>query len=325
MDFRKVKVADIGHNPPNRLLRPVPQATDPKVVDYRASIEAVGVLNIFSLRQAETGEYYVNDGNHRLVAIKLNLLEPEKYPNTAALFPDGEGVFPIYDKNEQQSLIAQIAGNFHTSKPSPKQISAAVQSLMLEGLTIKDCAEMLSMSEATLDKYIVISRLPENVRDMVEEGKIGISNAFVLATLPEETRKSSMAAWVDKAMKEDAVTFSAEAAKEDKAVRAARRGKSTDKKQFVPEARLLKKAVLDELFARAEAEFAASPESIEARIRFEVFKEIFSLDEVSVQRQKEDFEKAAKEAEDKKKEREQARIKKDEEDLAKRKAELGLE
>lgn len=307
-DMRIVKINDLKHFEGTQALRPVPKPTDKKwpdfVRDYCDSIEQVGLLNWgFTCVQREDG-LYVTDGNRRITAIKYNL--GQNRPRTMELFPNGEINVKVITADEHTVLLMQAVGNLKLEKATPKQIMTVILQMMNAGMTLEVVGQNLSLSEASVEKYLKLNTLPEDVVEMVgkEEGKISIANAVTLTTLPRDVldpkNEEEMASWVQKASGMKADEFAAEAAKEIKAAREARKGENKGKKtQFSPEAKLRSKDELAIMYAEAEAAFTRNPESVEARVRFETLKEVFSLDEQTQARLKEEFETSLKAAQNK--------------------------
>jgi ParB family chromosome partitioning protein len=54
------------------------------------------------------------------------------------------------------------------------------------GLTNKDLAENLKLSEATISKYMSVSRCTKDVQDALDDGRIGISTAYEISRVPAD-------------------------------------------------------------------------------------------------------------------------------------------
>lgn len=300
----KVLVSDLKHIEGVKTIRQIPKVTDKTfpqfVTDYCDTIENVGLSNWgFSVVQKDDG-LYVIDGNKRITAIKYNL--SQNRPRTVAEFGSTPITVHVLDLDEYEVLLMQTIANTKVEKATPKQIMSVIVQLLNADWSLERIAKQLSLSIASVEKYLKLNVLPETIVDDIENGDITIQNALTLTTLPrtvlDPNNAEELAAWVEKAKTTKADEFAAEVGKEIKADRAARKGEGK-KTQYAPEAKLRSKEDLAKMLAGAEQAAVSDPENIEARVRFEVMQEIFSLDEKTVESNRLAFEKACKEAEEK--------------------------
>lgn len=326
MEFIRVSLDDLESNPTNLLTRPLPKPTDKDFPRWKEefcdSIEKLGLLNSFSVRK-QGDKYLVIDGNHRLAAMRIN--RDEGRPNTVAMLNEGLQV-RLIEASDEESMAMQLNANHNHKEQKAAHKAATLQKLVYLGWPMDKICYYSGMSEATVDKYLKLNTLPEKVRTAVDDGDIILSNALQLCNLPMESTSDevSMAGWVEKALTLGGNEFAAEVAKEVKAVRDARRTAGGAKRatEFVPTAKLRSKDEINEELTKAQYAFETT-QSTEDRIKYEVLKWVFSLDDLTIAAAKDAHEKAVKEAEDKKAAKAAEKAKKEAEDAAQLLKDLG--
>lgn len=322
----QVKVIPIDlldHNPEQFLARPLPKEGDKdwdKVVDFANGIEEVGLLNTFTVRPV--GErYFVTDGNHRLLALKMNLAKG--LPKTTERY--GSGVpCNVVEMTDIDSLAVQLSGNHFQFTQKPASLAKQMQKLVsLGGLSYSQVAEKTGFSLPTVEKYLKLNLLPEAVKTLVDAGSICLGSAIQLTKLPKESMEDSKT-WIEKASTETEQELAAEVAKEIKAVRDARKGTSTGSNEFVAEAKLISKEDIKKLYEQAVYNFESDPSDTNRTVK-EVFDVLFQMDEQSIAKAKAEHEQKVKEAADKKEQRAAARKAKEIEDAKALLVEHGIE
>lgn len=204
-------------------------------VDYIQLVDAVkdvGIINPISVREvkdATTGEifYGIIEGLHRY---------------TASL-DAGKETIPAQVMNMSDAEVeeAQIIGNIHKIETKPVEYSKALQRLMGRNptTTFSQMADKLHRSDSWLKERLGLTKLNKTVGDLVDGGKINLSNAYVLAKLPEDEQ----AAFIDRAQSMNPQEFGGTVQARKKELDTARRqGRAAAPEGFVAVARARKTA-----------------------------------------------------------------------------------
>lgn len=182
-----VPISQVRENPV--ALRPV----DPENEDYKGLVESIrkkGLMGVITVREQldeETNElfYQVVDGLHRFAACKEVGLE--------------EISISVEDLDDKGVLEAQIMANIHKVETKPVQYAKQLHRLLSKSplLTSAELAASLGKSPTWINQRLGIAKI-ENVQiqELIEEGKISLSNAFALSKLPPE----DMPDWIERAM-----------------------------------------------------------------------------------------------------------------------------
>lgn len=176
------------------------------------SIKEKGILNPIVVREIhdpETGEllYGLIDGLHRWHAAQ----------------DAGLKLIPAQIKNMDQAEVeeAQIVGNVHKIETHPVQYTKQLERLMARNplMTVSELAKRLSKSPEWLYQRFGLLKLEKDIADLVDEGKIKLSNAYQLAKLPKEDQPH----YVERAMTMEPGEFTPTVSARVKEVREARR------------------------------------------------------------------------------------------------------
>lgn len=157
----------------------------------------------------------------------------------------------IKNESEASMLRKQIIGNIHRIETRPVEYSKHLQKILALDplLTISTLAAQLNKSSAWISQRLSLTLLNKKVAELVDEGKINLTNAYALSRLPVEEQEN----YVDQAMTETPGEFVPKMAERKKELdRARREGRSASPAGFVPIPRYQKMAE-----AKAEAENAA--------------------------------------------------------------------
>ena len=154
------------------------------------SIKSKGFMGAITVRpktDKETGEefYELVDGLHRFSAAKDAGLEMINV-DVVALTDD-------------ETLEAQIMANIHKIETRPVEYSRQLIRLLSRNplMTESELAAKLGKSPQWIKERLGLTKIDnENIATLVNEGKIGLSNAYSLAKLPSE----EMTNYVDQAM-----------------------------------------------------------------------------------------------------------------------------
>lgn len=194
-------------------------------IELVGSIQQDGLLNPIVLcarTDDETGETYFEliDGVQRYNAI----------------LDCGIEVVPanvIQSQTEVDAMRKMIIGNIHRIETRPVEYTKQLQKILaLEPLlTVSQLASQLNKSSAWLSQRLGLLLLETKIAELVDEGKINLSNAYALARLPVEDQVN----FIDSAITETPGEFVPKIAERkrelDKARREGRRASPVD---FMP-------------------------------------------------------------------------------------------
>ena len=208
---------------PDEALRKVDRTRE----EYLGLVESVklkGIMNPINVREVkdpETGDvvYGLVDGLQRYSASK----------------DAGLDAIPCHvtELEEGELIEAQIIANVHKIETRPVEYSKALIKV-LEGnpmLTRTELANRLAKTTAWISERLGLLKLAEKVGDLVDEGKIGLSNAYALAKLPPEEQSD----FVDRALTMSPQQFAPTVNARVKEIRAAKRkGRDVSPAEFQP-------------------------------------------------------------------------------------------
>ncbi|KKM77518.1 hypothetical protein LCGC14_1369190 [marine sediment metagenome] len=176
--LRSIKITDIRENPV--ALRAVDRESE-AFVGLRDSIALVGIMNPINVRErtevieGQTITYYeLCDGLHRYTAaVDVGITEL----NVQILTLDDADV-----------LEAQVMANVHKIDTKPVQYTQQMNRIFAgnPAMTISDMAAKLAKSPSWVSQRLGLLKLEKGIAELVDDGKITISNAVVLAKLPHE-------------------------------------------------------------------------------------------------------------------------------------------
>lgn len=219
--LKKVQVADIRDNPV--ALRTVNQQSE-AFLGLCDSIRQRGFMGAITARERTDGDgnkfYEVVDGLHRFTAARAVGLQ--------------EINVDIVSLSEAQVLEAQIMANIHKIETTPMQYTEQLKRILSMNplMTETELATKLGKSPAWIKERLGLLRIEnEQIRSLINDGKINLSNAYALAKLPPD----EMPTFVDRAMTEPPDTFLPVVNARVKEVREARRkGQSAAPAGFQP-------------------------------------------------------------------------------------------
>ena len=172
-----IKISEIRENPV--ALRTVNRQSE----DYLglvASIEQKGFMGAISVRpqkDAESGEEYYEliDGLHRFSAAK-----------DAGISEINVDIIPLSD---DLVLEAQILANIHKIETKPAEYTQQLKRILARNplMTEAELAMKLGKSSSWIQQRLSLTKIEnEEIISLVNEGKIGLANAYALAKLPIE-------------------------------------------------------------------------------------------------------------------------------------------
>ncbi len=190
----KLKLSDI--RPAATALRDV-EKQSAKFIELVKSVAECGILTAISVREAtdpETGEQYhqLIDGRHRYTAACEAGLE--------------EIPVVVIDATDEQSLIYQMHANFNKIETKPAAYSNQLRRILEDQpqMTHAELAGKVGMSLKFITDRLSLGKIKnEETLALIDNGKICIQNAIMLAALPEAEQD----AMVQSAIEETAATF----------------------------------------------------------------------------------------------------------------------
>lgn len=230
-----IKISDVRENPV--ALRTVDRESE-AFIGLRDSIADKGILNPVNVRtREETVEgkiikyYELIDGLHRYTAaldVGLEVLDVK-----------------FLELDDVAALEAQIMANVHKIDTKPVEYTKQMTRIFTSNpiMTVADMAGKLCKSPSWVSQRLGLLKLVDVVAELVDDGKITISNAIVLSKLPHVEQVN----FVDGAMSESAEEFAPKVLARAKELRdAERQGRVPGEIVFAPVARQQKLGVLRE-------------------------------------------------------------------------------
>ncbi len=210
--LKKIPIAQVTQSA-SALRKPNPKSEE--YVNLVESVRKDGILNPISVREIKdptTGDtrYAVIDGLHRFFAAR----------------DAGLDVIPaqILSMTAEEVRITQIIANVQKIETKPAQYSAQIIKILSDNpnWTLEDLSQKLSRSVSWVKQRLKLNDLPDAAKNLVDEHKIGLANAYALADLmnvaPEEVSN-----FYDRAQTESPATFAPQIQQRIKSIRDARR------------------------------------------------------------------------------------------------------
>lgn len=152
------------------------------------------------------------------------------------------GLIPVrvVEKDDADALLAQVVGNAHKIETKPAEYAKALMRIIgyQPTMTEAEMAAKLNKSPAWISKQLSLLDLIDPIKPLVNEGKITLANAYVLAKLPPDEQPN----WVERAQTESPQVFTGAATARAKEIKDAnRKGQNAGEEQFVPVTFLRKK------------------------------------------------------------------------------------
>lgn len=273
-DLRNVAISDIRPNPV--ALRAVDRESE-DFIQLRDSVAdpSIGLLNPINVRErseevdGETIVYYeIIDGLHRFTACSEAGFETIDVS--------------VKDMDETEAHLAQIVGNAMRIETKPVQYTKHLQRIIGANptWTITDLANKVHRSPSWLTQRFGLLKLEPTVQTFVDDAKISVSNAVVLAKLPHEEQLN----FVDSAMTMGTAEFGPLVQQRVKEIREAEKaGKAAAPASFSPTAKPRKKSELeDELTNRSVLGSLASSCDTKEEAAYAALQWVLQLDADSV-------------------------------------------
>jgi ParB/RepB/Spo0J family partition protein len=204
------------------------RTVDEEKVEFSEMVESVkrqGVLNPISIRPMPNGKFSLIDGLHRFTAAKRAGLT--------------EIPCKIMDIDEAKTLEVQVVANLMKVDTRPVEYAKHLTRMLSYNplMTLSELAGKINKSTSWLDQRFGLLKLPDTIKEMVDGGSIGLSNAFMLSKLPAE----EMGNYLDRAQTMQPTEFGPLVKSRCKEIQEAKRqGKDVAEETFVPVAHLRK-------------------------------------------------------------------------------------
>jgi ParB/RepB/Spo0J family partition protein len=203
----------------------------PELVD---SIRSHGLLNpivVYHVDDPDDEHYVLVDGTQRFAGICDAGLE-EVPANVIA------------NRGEADLLRKQIVGNIQKIETKPVEYSKQLQKIMAldPTLTVNQLGSQLNKSSAWVSQRLGLLKLDKGVAELVDDGKINLSNAYALAKLPIAEQVNH----VEGAMTKTPSEFVPEITERKRELDKARREGRAVSDEFIPVARYQKVALAKE-------------------------------------------------------------------------------
>ena len=227
-ELKTVQISEIRENPV--ALRTVNRENE----DYLglvASMQQKGFMGAITVRRRKDAEtedefYELVDGLHRFSAAK-----------DAGI---SEINVDIVDLDDDLVLEAQLMANIHKIETRPAEYTQQLKRILARNplMTEAELAEKLGKSTTWIQSRLSLTKIDnEEIVALINEGKIGLANAYALAKLPAEEQ----AAFVDRAMTQPPDEFVPAVNSRVKEIRdAKRKGQDASTAEFQPVAHMRK-------------------------------------------------------------------------------------
>ncbi len=207
--------------------------TEESFMQLVESVRKDGVYNAISVRRkpaADGKEFELVDGLQRFTASQ----------------EAGRPTIPaqILEKDDADALLAQVVGNAHRIDTKPTEYARGLMRILgyHPTWTIAQLAAELNKSPQWIDKQLNLLKLGDGIKPLVDDGRIPLVNAYVLAKLPPEEQLE----WAQRAQTMQPNEFTANALQRAKEIRdAAKKGQDAKPEEYVPVPHLRKKPELE--------------------------------------------------------------------------------
>lgn len=240
------------------------------------SIRKDGVVNPITVRlvpgtDGMPDQYQLVDGLHRLTAAR----------------DAGLGALDVQVKELDDTgvLMMQISMNAHTIDTRPVEYTQALKHILASNtfMTLGELGKEIGKSAAWIEQRLSLTNIiNDTIKELVNEGKISLVNAYALATLPEEEQSE----WVTSAQTDPASEFGSKVSARVRELKAAsRQAREAAPIGFVPIAIMrklgdLKKAPEDsELIAKLATQAGSIEEAIKIGIQYTLKLDTLSIEE----------------------------------------------
>jgi ParB/RepB/Spo0J family partition protein len=272
-EYRVIKITNIMEPEGDLALRKVDRESE-GYQDLRESVREEGILKTLLVRELEEeGKYGLVDGLQRFNAAKDVGLE--------------EVPCHIKDIDEARQIEFSLIANVHTIETKPVEYSRAIVHILTQNplLTRAELSGTLHKTETWLSERLGLLKLTDEIGQLVDSGRLKLSNAYQLAKLtPEE-----QADFLDRALTMPPQQFTPTIAARIKEIRdAKRKGRDAGPAEFQAVAILRSKAeLLIELSHKENIVRLCNGKNSAEEGYLSCLKWVLNLDEDSIQDQRE--------------------------------------
>lgn len=137
---------------------------------FRATVEAVGIIQDPVVRQTEPGHYELVAGKTRLEELKSR----------------GETMISVkvIDADEKTALFMHLAENVARGTVDPVSVARVMAKLKAGGVTVADLAKNLGKSETWVRRTLALLELPEQYQVAIKDGKLTPTHVYLAARMP---------------------------------------------------------------------------------------------------------------------------------------------
>ncbi len=150
-----------------------------KLKELAASIKEKGVIEPVIVRLSEDGNYELICGERRLRASKIAGLE--KIPAI------------VKNVSDKEAFEISLIENVQREDLSPVEFAIAFSKLVDMGYTHEDIAKKIGKSRVWVTNIIRVLNLPEDVRELVDKGKISLGHAKILCSIQNKSKVREIA------------------------------------------------------------------------------------------------------------------------------------
>jgi hypothetical protein len=314
--FTFAEIEAMPYLPDEILNRPAPSEDEART--KMVSMGQVGLLNTPATIE-RNGVIHVMDGNRRFAGFKLAI--KENYRPFLDRYVDGGMSFAVYTQDEKgdvEILRSQVVGNASIKPQVNSEYAKSLFKILVlsPGMTKEKLASDCGLTLTKLNSILKLNQLDEKAQTLLDAGKMELTNAIALTSIPKANINDEL---LEKACLNKTVDFANEINNIIEGIREDRKLNKvgSHKKEFVAEAKIKTKEELKTLYAQVEYEFNLDQNDAVNIARMELMKQIFSLDELSLQTAKDAFDKKQKDDEASAVKRKEERNKKKIEDYKK--------
>ena len=200
------------------------QLKDPQFLELEESVKQHGVLEPILVRPfmnplTKQNEFQLINGCQRLTAAKRT----------------GRKTIPckIQEMDNRTAMLFQITTNSAKVETRPAQYAALIKTMMdmeeFRGCSLVYLAGQLTMSVEKLTRLLSLSKLSDEIRKLVDDGKMTVANAVALASLPVDAQTEML----DDARSMTAEDFKMAAAERKNEITAEKRGNGGKPVEYV--------------------------------------------------------------------------------------------
>lgn len=171
-----VAVTDVRPNPH----QPRSEFSETRIAELAESITRQGLLQPIVVRKTEAGGYELIAGERRLRAAKVAGID--------------EIPAILREATDEQSMEIALIENLQREDLAPLERAAAYKSFIDNtGVNADELAARLGESRSSVSNHLRLLRLPEEVRELLRIGELGMGQARAIAGIADEKRQLGLA------------------------------------------------------------------------------------------------------------------------------------